>query len=112
MDATYNVNLYKFDSETGKPLADSHWDILERFDDSQLDNTDLDRKPENPGEYTSGLGSLNSTDWGDDSVEDNYNGDMGVTDSDTNKYNWGMIMVPSLNFGKMSMLIRVTVMIM
>ena len=45
-------------------------------------------------------GSLNSTDWGDDSVEDNYNGDMGVTDSDTNKYNWGMIMVPSLNFGE------------
>lgn len=87
-NATYNVNLYKFDSETGKPLANSHWDVLERFDDSQLDNTDLDREPENPGEYTSGIGSLKSTDWGDDTVEDNYDGDMGVVTSDTNKYNW------------------------
>ena len=88
-NANYNVNLYKFDSETGKPLADSHWDILERFDDSQLNNTDLDRKPDNPGAYTGNIGTLNETEWGDDKVEDNYNGDMGVTVSDTNKYNWG-----------------------
>ena len=27
--ATYNINLLKYDSETGKPLADSHWDVLE-----------------------------------------------------------------------------------
>ena len=88
-NANYNVNLYKFDSETGKPLADSRWDILERFDASQLDNTDLDRKPDDPGVYTSNIGTLNETEWGDDTVEDNYNGDMGVTVSDTNKYNWG-----------------------
>ena len=87
--ATYNVNLLKFDSETGKPLADSHWDVLEKFDASQLDNTDLDRKPDNPGSYKSGLGGLNSTDWGDDEISSNYSGDMGVTESDINKYNWG-----------------------
>lgn len=87
--ATYNVNLLKYDSETGKPLADSHWDVLEAFDDSQLDDTDLDRAPDAPGEYTSGLGSLNSTSWGDDEISSNYSGNTGVTESDTNKYNWG-----------------------
>ena len=40
--ATYNVNLRKFDSETGKPLEGAHFDILESFDDSQLDNTVLE----------------------------------------------------------------------
>lgn len=40
--ATYNVNLRKFDSETGKPLEGSHFDILELFDDSQLDDTVLE----------------------------------------------------------------------
>lgn len=62
--ATYNVNLLKYDSETGKPLAGSRWDVLEKFDDSQLGNTDLDRVPDNPGSYQPGLGSLNSTPWG------------------------------------------------
>lgn len=87
--ANYNVNLLKYDGETGKPLADSHWDILERFDDSQLDSTDLDRSPDDPGTYESGLGELKQTEWGDDTIEDNYDGDMGVTISDTNLYNWG-----------------------
>ena len=87
--SNYNVNLYKFDSETGKPLEGSRWDILEKFDDSQLNSTDLDREPDFPGEYNSGLGSLNSTEWGDDEISSNYNGDMGVTQSDTNRYNWG-----------------------
>ena len=87
--AAYTVNLLKYDSETGKPLADSHWDILEKFDDSQLDNTDLDRTPDNPGTYESGQGSMNSTSWGDDAISSNYSGNMGVTESDTNKYNWG-----------------------
>ena len=40
--ASYNVNLRKFDSETGKPLEGSHFDILESFDDSQLDDTVLE----------------------------------------------------------------------
>lgn len=84
----YNVNLYKFDSETGKAIEGSHWDILERFDDSQLDETDLDREPDDPGSYDSNLGGLVSTTWGDDEIASNYDGDMGVTESDTNKYNW------------------------
>lgn len=87
--ANYNVNLLKYDGETGKPLADSHWDILEQFDDSQLDSTDLDRSPDDPGTYESGLGELKQTEWGDDTIENNYDGDMGVTISDTNLYNWG-----------------------
>lgn len=40
--ATYNVNLRKFDSETGKPLEGAHFDVLESFDDSQLDGTVLE----------------------------------------------------------------------
>jgi len=87
--ASYNVNLLKYDSETGKPLAGSHWDVLERFDSTQLDNTDLDRTPDNPGEYQSGAEGLNSTQWGDDGISSNYSGNMGVNRSDTNKYNWG-----------------------
>ena len=86
--ANYNVNLYKLDSETGKPISGSHWDILEKFDDSQLDNTDLDRTPDNPGSFDVETGSLVATEWGDDSVEDNYSGNMGVLDADANKYNW------------------------
>ena len=87
--AAYNVNLLKYDSETGKPLADSHWDVLEKFDETQLDNTDLNRTPDDPGTYESGLGSLNQTAWGDDEIVFNYSGNKGVTQSDTNKYNWG-----------------------
>lgn len=87
--STYNVNLLKYDAETGKPLAGSHWDILEAFDESQLDDTDLDRTPDNPGEYTSELGTLNDTEWGDDEIASNYTGNLGVNNSDTNKYNWG-----------------------
>ncbi len=88
-DSTYTVNLYKFDSETGKPVEGARWDILERFDDSQLANTDLDRTPDHPGTYTGNIGDLASTEWGNDTVEENYTGEMGVTVSDTNRYNWG-----------------------
>ena len=85
--AAYNVNLRKYDSETGKPLADSHWDILESFDDSQLDETNLDLLEE--GEYTSNIGSLNNTSWEDgDDIETNYNGDTGLNESEANLYNW------------------------
>ncbi len=41
-NADYNVRLYKFDSETGQPLQDSHFDILEKFDDTQLKKTNLE----------------------------------------------------------------------
>lgn len=88
-DSTYTVSLYKLDAETGKPIEGSRWDILERFDDTQLANTSLDRAPENPGSYEGGLGSLKATPWGQDTVEENYEGEMGVTVSDTNRYNWG-----------------------
>ena len=85
--AAYNVNLRKYDSETGKPLADSHWDILESFDDSQLDETNLDLLE--VGEYTSNIGSLNNTSWEDgDDIETNYNGDTGLNESEANLYNW------------------------
>lgn len=85
--AAYNVNLRKYDAETGKPLADSHWDILESFDDSQLDETNLDLLE--VGEYTSNIGSLNNTSWEDgDDIETNYNGDTGLNESEANLYNW------------------------
>lgn len=41
-NASYNLQLRKYDSETGQPLAGSKWDILEAFDSSQLDATDLE----------------------------------------------------------------------
>lgn len=41
-EAHYNIQLRKYDSETGQPLAGSKWDILEAFDDTQLDNTELE----------------------------------------------------------------------
>lgn len=86
-NADYNVRLAKFDSETGKALEGSHFDILEKFDDSQLDNTHLEF---NFGDVQGGLdaGSLNQTDWGDDTVEDNYSGEFGVVASDDNYRNW------------------------
>ena len=37
-EAHYNIQLRKYDSETGQPLAGSKWDILEAFDDTQLDD--------------------------------------------------------------------------
>lgn len=40
--AHYNILLKKYDSETGQPLAGSKWDVLEAFDDSQLDGTELE----------------------------------------------------------------------
>lgn len=42
--ADYNINLRKFDSETGKGLKDSHFDILEAFPDAdgQLGKTKLE----------------------------------------------------------------------
>lgn len=89
--ANYNVGLLKFDSETGKPLAGSHWDILEKFDNSQLDSTDLDL--ESPGDYSSNIGSLTGASWEEDEGNDedristNYSGDMGLNDSESTLYN-------------------------
>ncbi len=89
--ANYNVGLIKYDSETGKPLAGSHWDILEAFDDSQLDSTDLDLR--NPGDYSSNTGSLTGASWEEDNgseearISINYSGDTGLNDSEANRYN-------------------------
>lgn len=38
----YNIELVKTDSETGKPLKDSSFEILEEFDFGQLDGTNLE----------------------------------------------------------------------
>lgn len=85
--ANYNVNLIKYDSETGKPLADSHWDILEAFDDGQLDDTDLDL--DGPGSYQSNAGTIIPTSWEDgDEISTNYDGDLGLNISQSNLYNW------------------------
>ena len=91
--ASYNVSLSTFDSETGKPLAGSQWDILEKFDDSQLDDTDLDL--DDPGSYSSNLGSLTGASWEEDQggdeerISTNYSGDTGLNDSESNRYNQG-----------------------
>ena len=40
--ADYVVNLRKLDAETGKPLKGSWFDVLEAFDDSQLEGSVLE----------------------------------------------------------------------
>ena len=87
-EANYNVDLIKYDSETGKPLEGAVFDILEAFDDSQLEGTALDLLEADELEYESSAGSLNQTEWGNDQVEANYSGQMGLNQSDRNRYNW------------------------
>ncbi len=88
-EASYNVRLAKFDSETGKPLEGSHFDILEKFDDSQLDNTNLEYDfSDVTGDADAG-GGLQATDWGVDDIESNWTGDTGVIVTDDNYRNWG-----------------------
>lgn len=41
-ECNYNIDLLKFDSETGKPLEGAEFDILEAFDYSQLNLTNLE----------------------------------------------------------------------
>lgn len=89
--ATYNVGSNLFDSETGKPIADAKFKALEKFDDSQLDDTNLDI--DIPGSYTSNLGSLTGASWEEDTGSDeeriaiNYNGDTGLNISESTLYN-------------------------
>ena len=88
---TYNVDLRKLDSETGKPLKGSHWDILEYdtlgdWDDAgtQLGNTYLDH----PKDEASNIGTKYN--WANDSGtqftrwedEDACNRDDNVTGAD------------------------------
>lgn len=88
--ATYNVNLIKFDSETGRPLEGAIFDILEAFDDSQLDDTEskLDVTNVNELEHTENSGELVDTQWPDDEISSNYSGDTGLLDTKRNKFNW------------------------
>ena len=41
-ESTYNVELNKYDYETGKPLQNSTWQLLEKFDSSQLSSDETD----------------------------------------------------------------------
>lgn len=85
--ADYNVRLAKYDSETGKPLEGAQFDILEKFDDSQLRDTDL----ETDSNYTTEdlpPGNLLSTAWGEDDIESNYDGELGAVESINNLRNW------------------------
>ena len=91
--ATYNAGLNLFDSETGKPIANAKFKALGKFDDSQLNDTDLDI--DSPGSYSSNLGSLNGASWEEDTGSDeeriatNYNGDTGLNTSESTLYNQG-----------------------
>ncbi|MEG0813810.1 MAG: SpaA isopeptide-forming pilin-related protein [Clostridium sp.] len=85
-NADYNVNLIKYDAETGKTLEGAHFDILEKFDDSQLEHTELDESASH--DPAASIGSLNATTWGDDDIASNYSGDMGLLHTDNLTYNW------------------------
>jgi len=45
--SNYNIDLYKYDYETGKPLANSEFEILEKMDTSQFDDS-VDHNGGNP----------------------------------------------------------------
>lgn len=45
--SNYNIELYKYDFETGKPLANSEFEILEKMDTSQFDDS-VDHNGGNP----------------------------------------------------------------
>ncbi|WP_195840500.1 hypothetical protein, partial [Clostridium porci] len=101
---TYNVDLRKLDSETGKPLKGSHWDILEYdtlgdWDDAgtQLGNTYLDH----PKDEASNIGTKYN--WANDSGsqftrwddEDACNRDDNVTGADGYLYETNTIGNPT-----------------
>lgn len=91
--ATYIAGLNLFDSETGKPIVNAKFKALGKFDDSQLNDTDLDA--DSPGSYSSNLGSLSGASWEEDTGSDeeriaiNYNGDTGLNTSGSTLYNQG-----------------------
>lgn len=64
--ADYNVRLRKYDSETGKALEGSHWDILEEFTDynSQLSSTVLEDSENWANEGGSQFKKWDGWDWG------------------------------------------------
>lgn len=90
----YNVNLIKYDSETGEPLSGAQFDILEKDtldDQSAYTDTDLDKSVHGT---LNGTGTFIQTEWdeGDphDSLEENYTGysDSALVSSEVTKYNW------------------------
>lgn len=90
----YNVDLAKFDSETGKPLEGAVFDILEKETlGEQLHWTDLDN--EMPEGDLEGTGSFALTEWEEDdphdTIDENYTGydDKTLLNSQVNRYNWG-----------------------
>lgn len=90
----YNVDLAKFDSETGKPLEGSIFDILEKDTlDEQLPGTNLD--DEGPAGSLDGTGTFVVTEWEEDdphdTLDENYQGfdDLALVKSQVNLYNWG-----------------------
>jgi len=90
----YNVDLAKFDSETGKALEGAVFDILEKDTlDSQLPSTNLDDT--GPQGSLNGQGTFVVTEWeeGDshDTIDENYSGynDSALVASQVTLYNWG-----------------------
>lgn len=85
--AHYNVQLRKFDSETGQPLAGSKWDILEAFDSSQLDSTSLESSDNWANRGQSQFKKWDGWDYGEgnpegSAAEDPCSWDINVTGAD------------------------------
>lgn len=76
--ADYVVNLRKFDAETGKPLEGARFDILEAFDDSQLDGSILE---DDNWANDNGSQFLRWSGW-DDPYDDGNAGDPDPCDAD------------------------------
>lgn len=86
-EATYNVNLHKYDSETGQPLEGSEFDILEAFDDSQLNSTALESLDNWQNESGTQFARWDGWDYGKgnpegDAGNDPCDADLDKTDSD------------------------------
>lgn len=86
-EAHYNIQLRKYDSETGQPLAGSKWDILEAFDDTQLDDTSLETSDNWANRGGSQFVKWDGWDYGEgnpdgDAANDPCSWDINVTNED------------------------------
>ncbi len=87
--ADYNVNLKKYDTETGKPLEGSHWDILEKFTDynGQLSKTDLESGENWANDSGSQFKKWDGWDWGYGNMDGDAANDPCLLDDDVTDEN-------------------------
>lgn len=90
-ESNYNIDLVKFDSETGKPLEEAEFDILEAFDSSQLTSTSLESPSNWANENSSQFNKWEGWDIGPGSENGDYKNDPCEIDGDITDQNGQLI---------------------